>query len=69
MNKIGFAMCLIGCGGMAEAYGNGRELSISLILIIAGALLIWIGDMKDDIENAKRTNNSNVLDRLYFLKR
>jgi len=69
MSKVGFAICLLGLGGLAEAYGNGRELSISLILIIAGALLIWIGDMKDDIENAKRTNNSNVLDRLYFLKR
>lgn len=71
LDKIGFAICLIGTGGMAESYGLNKSLSISLVLIITGGLLILIGDIANDKENYRRanSNNSNVLDRLYFLRR
>lgn len=69
--KIGFAMTLIGVGGMAEAYGFNKSLAISLTLVIVGGLMIFAGDMSDDIKNYKRINrcNDNVLDRLYFLRK
>lgn len=70
LDKIGFAICLIGIGGMAESYGLNRSFSISLIMIIVGGLLIFVGDMANDKENHRRANSSsNVLDRLYFLRR
>lgn len=69
LSGIGFAVCLIGVAGMAEAYGFNKSLAISLTLIIIGGLLIFVGDLKHDTENFKRTDNSNVLDRLYFLRR
>ena len=69
ISSIGFVMCLIGAGGMAEAYGFNKSLAISLTLIIIGGLLIFVGDMKHDTENFKRSDNSNVLDRLYFLRK
>ena len=70
MDKIGFAIVLIALGGLAEAYGNAKSLSIALILVIVGGILIAIGDAKNDIKNYKRNNrsDSNVLDRLYFLR-
>ena len=69
MDKAGFILCLIGAGGMAEAYGFNKSFSISLTLIIIGGLLIFAGDMKHDTENFKRSDNCNVLDRLYFLRK
>ena len=71
MEKIGFVLTLLGFGGMAEAYGFNKSFAISLTLIIAGAILIGIGDMSTDIKNYKRNNNadSNILDRLYFLRK
>lgn len=69
ISSSGFVMCLIGTAGMAEAYGFNKSFAISLTLIIAGALMILVGDMKHDTENFKRTDNSNVLDRLYFLRK
>ena len=68
-SKIGFCLCLIGLGGMAEAYGFNKSFAASLSLIIIGALLILVGDMKHDTENYRRTDNGNVLDRLYFLRK
>lgn len=70
MDKIGFAIELIALGGLAEAYGNAKSLSIALILVIVGGILIAIGDAKNDIKNYKRNNryDSNVLDRLFFLR-
>lgn len=65
MDKAGFALTLIGLGGLAEAYGNGRQLSISLILVICGALLVFFGDLKNDTQNYKRSRNTN--NRPYFL--
>ena len=70
MEKIGFVLCLISCGGIAEAYGNGKQLSLGLAMFIAGALLIAIGDLRHDIENNKQNHNcdSNILNRLHFLR-
>lgn len=74
LDKIGFALCLVGTAGAAESYGLNRSLAISLILIITGGIMIFVGDLHNDIHRAKRTDNrkhrnydSNVLDRLYFL--
>lgn len=70
LDKIGFALCLIGAGGMAESYGLNKSLTISLLMIIAGGLMIFVGEMVNDKENYRRANSdSNVLDRLYFLSR
>lgn len=65
MDKIGFCLCLVGLGGLAESYGEHKAFAISLILIIAGSLLILAGDMKNDIQNYKRSNNDHS--RPYFL--
>ena len=71
LDKVGFAIVLIGMGGMAEAYGFNKSFAISLTLIMLGGLMIFVGDMSNDIKNYKRNNNadSNILDRLYFLRR
>ena len=71
MDKAGFALCLIGLGGLAESYGLNKSMAFSLAMIIAGGILIAIGDMSSDFKNHKRYsgNNANVLDRLYFLRR
>lgn len=71
MDKVGFALCLIGLGGMAESYGLNKSLATSFVLIIIGALMIFVGDMSNDIKTYKRNNanDSNVLDRLFFLRR
>ena len=50
IEKIGFVLCLLGFGGMAEAYGFNKSFAISLTLIIVGAILIGIGDMSNDIK-------------------
>ena len=64
-DKIGFALVLIGLGGMAEAYGFNKSLAISLSMIIAGGAMILIGDIKNDTENYKRSNTCDS--RPYFL--
>jgi len=70
MDKAGFAILLVGIGGMAESYGFNKSLAVSLILVIVGSILIAIGDISNDVKNYKRYNrsDSNVLDRLYFLR-
>lgn len=70
LDKIGFVLLLLGFGGMAEAYGFNKSFAISLTLVIAGGLLIFAGDMSNDIQTYKRNNaaDSNVLDRLHFLR-
>jgi len=71
MEKIGFVLCLLGFGGMAEAYGFNKSFSISLTMVIVGGLMIYVGDISNDIKTFKRNNrcDSNVLDRLYFLRK
>ena len=71
LDKIGFVLCLIGTGGMAESYGLNKSLSISLAMIMLGGLMIFVGDMANDKENYRRANsdNGNILDRLYFLRK
>ena len=70
MDKIGFAIVVTGIGGMAESYGLNKSLAISLVMIITGGLLIFIGDMANDKENHRRANSDdNILDRLHFLRR
>ena len=71
MDKAGFALCLIGLGGLAESYGLNKSMAFSLAIIIVGGILIAIGDMSSDFKNNKRdsNDNANVLDRLYFLRR
>lgn len=65
VSKVGFAMCLIGAGGMAEAYGNAKQMIISIALISVGALMMRLGDEKVHID--RRDYSSNILDRLRFL--
>ena len=71
MSKAGFVISLIGLGGMAEAYGLNKSFALSLTMVVVGGLMVWIGDMSNDIKNYKRSNNadSNILDRLYFLRK
>ena len=69
MDKAGFVLTLLGLGGMAESYGLNKSFAISLTMIIVGALMILVGDMSNDIKTYKRNSaDSNVLDRLYFLR-
>ena len=66
MNKIGYALFLIGCGGLAESYGNVKQGVISIALIGIGIVLMRLRNEKNDYS---RTYSSNVLDRLRFLPR
>ena len=66
MAKIGFVMALIGVGGLAEAYGNGKQMLISILLIGIGALLMRTGNEEDSNRHIDR---GNILDRLFFLPR
>lgn len=63
-SKIGFALALIGVGGIAEAYGNTKQIIISLTLIGLGALLMRFDDEKD---SDRSIGNVNILDRLHYL--
>jgi hypothetical protein len=65
MDKAGLIITLLGFGGLAEAYGSGKQLSLSLILVICGALLIFFGDLRNDTQNYKRSRDDS--NRPYFL--
>lgn len=65
MNKVGFVMFLIGCGGLAESYGNTRQMVISIVLAGIGITAMRLCDEK--VHSDMRTDNGNVLDRLRFL--
>lgn len=71
LDKIGFTSLLIGTAGMPESYMIPKHIAACMILIIIGCLMILIGDLYNDTQNYKRNNHSdsNVLDRLYFLKK
>lgn len=66
--KIGFTMALIGLGGLSEAYGSAYQTTFSAMLIIVGGILIYEG-IRNEKKNIERSHSdSNVLDRLYFLR-
>ena len=65
MDKAGLIIALLGFGGISEAYGNGRQIFISLILIICGALLVCFGDLGNESQTNKRNRNDS--NRPYFL--
>ena len=72
LEYAGFAICLIGIAGLAEAYGSHKALCISLVMIIVGGIMTATGEAINDVEKARRSDNSrrnsNILDRLYFLR-
>lgn len=74
LEKVGFVAALIGTGGLAEAYPNPKQFAIAISLIIIGGILIFIGDLYNDVKNYKRNNrrNSNIKyhdgSRPYFLR-
>lgn len=59
LDKIGFVAALIGAGGLAEAYPNPKQFAIAISLIIIGGILIFIGDLYNDVKNYKRNNRRN----------
>ena len=67
MKHTGMILFLIGCGGLAECYGNTKATIISLTLAIVGGLIVFheVRDEKVHIDN--RTGSNNILDRLFFL--
>lgn len=66
MEYIGFAMALIGLGGLAECGGLNRGCFISLILTAAGGILMYMGEKNEKSHHIDRADR-NVLDRLFFL--
>ena len=69
MKHTGMILFLIGCGGLAECYGNTKATIISLTLAIVGGLILFreVSHEKVHIDRHDHTNG-NVLDRLYFLR-
>lgn len=65
---IGFTMALLGLGGLSEAYGNVFQITISATLIVVGGILIYEGIGNEKKNNERSHSDSNVLDRLYFLR-
>ena len=68
MKHTGMILFIIGCGGLAESYGNTKATIISLTLAIVGGLILFreVSNEKVHIDRHDHTNG-NVLDRLYFL--
>ena len=66
LEKVGFVCALIGVAGLAEAYGSIRSVIISLALIAVGAFLMGKGSIHETVRS--RNIDSNVLDRLFFLR-
>lgn len=68
MKNIGIALFLIGCGGLAEAYGNPRQTIISSIMALLGILLLINEVTHEEVHNNRRDYSGNILDRLHFLR-
>ena len=66
MKHTGFILFIIGCGGLAEAYGKPTQIIISLILAIVGCLILF-HEVSNEKVHIDRSADSNVLDRLHFL--
>ena len=67
MKHTGYVLFLIGCGGLAESYDKPIQTIISLMLAIAGCLILFHEVTHEKIHSNKRDYNSNILDRLRFL--
>jgi hypothetical protein len=65
---IGFTMCLIGAGALAESFGDILSTTISALLLIIGGILLYRGNRDEKENNEHSVSNRNVLDRLYFLR-
>ena len=66
MKHTGIILFLLGCGGISEAYGKPTQIIISLILAVAGCLIIF-HEVSNEKVHIDRSADSNVLDRLRFL--
>lgn len=67
MDKVGFVAALLGLGGLAESYDDPKAMVISIAMVLIGSGLIYIG-IKGNEKNNNKCSDSNVLDRLYFLR-
>lgn len=67
MKHTGMILFIIGCGGLAESYGNVRATIISLTLAIVGGLILFHEVKHEKVNSDKRTDGINVLDRLRYL--
>lgn len=69
MKHTGYILFILGCGGLAESYGNVRATIISLTLAIVGGLILFHEVKHEKVHIDKHGRNTgNVLDRLYFLR-
>ena len=59
LEKIGFVAALIGTAGLAEAYPDPKQFAIAISLIIIGGILIFIGDLYNDVQNQKKHTRRN----------
>lgn len=59
LEKVGFVATLIGAGGLAEAYPDPKQFAIAISLIIIGGILIFIGDLYNDVQNQKKHTRRN----------
>ena len=69
MKHTGMILFIIGCGGLAESYGNVRATIISLTLAIVGGLILFREVSNEKVHIDNRTGSGNILDRLFFLPR
>ena len=69
MKHTGYILFILGCGGLAESYGNARATIISLTLAIVGGLILFREVSNEKVHIGRHGRNTgNVLDRLYFLR-
>jgi hypothetical protein len=69
MKHTGMILFIIGCGGLAESYGNTKATIISLTLAIVGGLIVFHEVTHEKVHIDNRTGSNNILDRLHFLPR
>lgn len=67
MKHTGMILFIIGCGGLAESYGNTKATIISLTLAIVGGLILFHEVKHEKVHSNKRTDSGNILDRLFYL--
>ena len=67
MKHTGMILFIIGCGGLAESYGNTKATIISLTLAIVGGLILFREVSNEKVHIDNRTGSNNILDRLHFL--